>query len=58
MLRFERSYVFMAKMVTDIFSKGVFLVTTIIAFIPIEHVLSMNTDSGISTVPRGSERSE
>ena len=39
-------------------NKGVFLVTTIIAFIPIERILSMNTDSGISTVPRGSERSE
>ena len=38
--------------------KGVFLVKMKNAFVPIERVYSMNTYSRISTVPRGSERSE
>ena len=39
-------------------NKGVFLVTTTIAFVSFERDLSMNTDSSISTVSRGRERSE
>ena len=39
-------------------SKGVFLVTTTNAIFPVDRDNSMNTDSWISTVPRGSERSE
>jgi len=37
---------------------GVFLVMTKITFLRVEPDFSMNTDSWISTVPRGSERSE
>ena len=37
---------------------GVFLVTTIIAFIPVKRVNSVNTFLRISTVPQGSEVSE
>ena len=36
---------------------GVFLVTTRISIVPVKHNFSMNTDSWISTIPRGSERS-
>ena len=38
--------------------KGVFLVTTKNAFVPVKRDNSVNTYSRISTVPRGSERSE
>ena len=38
--------------------KGVFLVKVKDAFVPVRRVDSMNTYSRISTVPRGSERSE
>ena len=37
---------------------GVFLMKTTIAFVSFERDLSMNSDSGITTVPRGSERIE
>ena len=37
---------------------GVFLVKTKNAFVPVERDNSVNTYSRISTVPRGSERSE
>ena len=38
--------------------KGVSLVTATIAFIPVECIYSMNTYSGILTIPQGSEQSE
>ena len=36
--------------------KGVFIVTTANAILPVDRDHSVNTDSRISTVPRGSER--
>ena len=39
-------------------SQGVFLVKTRISIVPLNRDHSVNTDSWISTVPRGSERSE
>ena len=41
-----------------LFCKGVFLVSAKNAFVPLERNHSVNTYSRISTVPRGSERSE
>ena len=38
--------------------KGVFLVSAKNAFVPVKRDNSMNTYSRISTLPRGSERSE
>ena len=39
-------------------TKGVFLVTTANAMLPVDRDHSVNTYSGISTIPRGSERNE
>ena len=43
---------------TKSLDKGVFLVSAKNAFVPVKRDNSMNTYSRISTVPRGSERSE
>ena len=38
------------------YSKGVFLLTTKIMFVPVKQMFSVNTCSRILTVPQGSER--
>ena len=43
---------------TGFWTQGVFLVKMKKAFVPVKRDHSVNTYSGISTVPRGSERSE
>ena len=57
----DEKFIFKVKLnisILIILCKGVFLVTTTIAFVSFERYLSMKTDSSISTVPQGSERGE
>ena len=62
LLSVRTTYQYIITKLSDSFctreNQGVFPVTVIIAFLPIERVLSVKTDPWISTVPRGSERSE